>query len=62
VLAEVAAAAIELLMAYTVAEISWRFIETPILKLKRHFETRAADPERAASALARPATQSATAG
>jgi peptidoglycan/LPS O-acetylase OafA/YrhL len=60
VLAEVVAAMVELLIAYTVAEISWRFIETPILKLKRHFETRV-EPA-ASSPLAAVATQSATAG
>ena len=39
--ADVIAAALQLLLAYAVASLSWKFIETPILKLKRSFQSRA---------------------
>ena len=37
-LAQIISTVIQLLLAYAIAELSWRFIETPILRLKRYFE------------------------
>jgi peptidoglycan/LPS O-acetylase OafA/YrhL len=59
-MADAAAAAMELLLAYAVASLSWRFIETPILKLKRNFQNSAESPQLGTEALH--VTTAATAG
>ena len=59
-LAQIISTVIQLLLAYAIAELSWRFIETPILRLKRYFEPAADELKSIAPAAARVA-RSATA-
>ena len=59
--ADVVAAVFQLLLAYTVASLSWTFIETPILRLKRSFQSRAGEDSSVQSG-AGPEIISATAG